>query len=124
MGPIARYTAGSNVVLGCWLVASSIIFGMPAISRWNAVLVGLVIVPIAGYNFYKADRRHPLNSTGAGLVTVLGFWLIVEPFVLRLEGLPLWHDVILGTLIASFGSYNTYIAAITGQTSSFRIATG
>ncbi|AGB34000.1 hypothetical protein C488_20897 [Natrinema pellirubrum DSM 15624] len=123
MGPIAKYTTGSNVVLGCWLIVGSFIFEMPTVSRWNAVLVGLMVVLAAGYNYDRADRRRPLSATGAVLVTVLGLWLIVEPFVLRLEGLPLWHDVILGTIIAGFGSYNAYVAAIIGQTPSFQMAT-
>nr|WP_244880106.1 hypothetical protein [Natrinema pellirubrum] len=82
-----------------------------------------MVVLAAGYNYDRADRRRPLSATGAVLVTVLGLWLIVEPFVLRLEGLPLWHDVILGTIIAGFGSYNAYVAAIIGQTPSFQMAT-
>jgi 7-keto-8-aminopelargonate synthetase-like enzyme len=51
-----------------------------------------------------------VSATGAGFVAALGLWLIVAPFVLGLEGAALWNDVVTGTLVASFGSYNAYAA--------------
>lgn len=122
MATVARFTAGGNVVLGCWLIAAPFVFGTPAISRWTDVLVGLTVALVAGYNYDRARRRRPLSAIGAVLVTVLGLWLIVEPFVFGLEGPHLWHDVVWGTIVAGLGSYSAYIATITGRTPSYQSA--
>lgn len=121
MDSIARYTAGSNVVLGCWLIAVPFIFGAQGVSRWNDVFVGLTVALAAGYNYDRAVRRRPLSVTGARLVTILGLWLIVEPFAFGLESPMVGHDVVWGTLVASFGSYNAYVAALTRRTRPLRM---
>lgn len=104
-------------------MAVPFIYGAPTISRWNDMLVGFTVALVAGYNYKKAVKSQPASTIGAGLITVLGFWLIVEPFVFGLEGAILWHDVAWGTLVASFGGYNTYVATLTEQNPSFGLAT-
>lgn len=122
MEKVARITASGNVVLGSWLLAVPFVFGTSAISRWNDVLVGLTVVLVAGHNYARVVERRPMSGAGAGLVTTFGIWLIVEPFVFGLAGAELWHDVVWGTLVASFGSYNAYIATLTGRTQPLRMA--
>lgn len=123
MGMITRITAGGNVVLGGWLIAVPFVFGATGVRRWNDVLVGLVVVLVAGYNYSRSVRRRPLSRTGAGLVTILGTWLVVEPFIFGFVGPELWHNVVWGTIVASFGSYNAYVATLVGQTQPLQMAT-
>ncbi|UHQ99271.1 SPW repeat protein (plasmid) [Natrinema zhouii] len=118
---LTKLTAGGNGVLGCWLIAAPFVFGAPAVGRWNDVLVGTAIALVAGYNYARANRRRPVSANGAGFVTILGLWLVVAPFVLGLEGLSLWNDVICGTIMASFGSYNAYVASAAGRAPPFRV---
>ncbi|MFC4989286.1 SPW repeat domain-containing protein [Saliphagus infecundisoli] len=119
MDTITEFTSGGNTVLGCWLIVASFVFNTPAVSRWHDVLVGATIALVAGYNFTRSIRRRPVNMLGAGSVTVLGCWLVVAPFVFGLESPPLWNDVISGTIVASFGSYNTYVATIADRSPPF-----
>ncbi|NUB91313.1 SPW repeat protein [Haloterrigena sp. SYSU A558-1] len=110
MDVTTKLTVGGNGVLGCWLIAAPFVLGTSAAGRWNDVIVGTAVVLVAGYNYVRAASRRPITATGAGLVAVLGLWLVVAPFVLGLEELALWNDVVSGTLVASFGSYNAYVA--------------
>lgn len=123
MSTITRYTAGINGALGGWLMATPFIYGVPGVSRWSDMLVGFTVALVAGCNYTRAGKSQPASTTGAGLITVCGFWLIVKPFVFGLEGAVLWHDVVWGTIVASFGGYNAYVAALTEQPTSFRLAT-
>ncbi|QRV14938.1 SPW repeat protein [Haloterrigena salifodinae] len=108
----AKLTAGGNGILGCWLIAAPFVLGAPAIGRWNDVVVGAVVLLVVGYNRVGTTGRHPASATGAGLVATLGLWLLLAPFVLGFEGLPLWNDVVAGTVVASFGSYDAYVSAV------------
>ena len=121
MNTITKLAAGANSALGCWLIVAPFVFNTPAVSRWHDVLVGTTIALVAGYNYARAISRRPVNMLGSGFVTVLGCWLVVAPFVFGLESPPLWNDVISGTIVASFGSYNTYVAAIADRSSPFRM---
>ena len=111
MTATTKWTAAGNGVLGCWLIAAPFVVGSPTIDRWNDVLVGATIVLVAGYNYARATGRRPTSSAGAGLVAGLGCWLVVAPFVLGLEGLALWSDVVTGTVVAGVAGYNAYVAA-------------
>ncbi|MFC6763600.1 SPW repeat domain-containing protein [Natrinema soli] len=121
MDTITKLTTGGNSAFGCWLIVAPFVFNTPAVGRWNDVLVGTTIALVAGYNYTRAIRRRPVNMLGAGFVTVLGCWLIVAPFVFGLESSPIWNDIISGTIVASFGSYNTYVATIADRSPPFRM---
>ncbi|ELZ17347.1 hypothetical protein C477_13990 [Haloterrigena salina JCM 13891] len=110
MAATTDLTAGGNGLLGCWLIVAPVVFQVPAIGRWNDVLVGATVVLLAGYNYVGAGRR-PASTTAAGIVAVLGCWLVVAPFALGLAGPALWSDVFSGTVIAGFGGHDAYVGA-------------
>ena len=112
MDATTKVTAGGNGILGGWLIAAPFVFGAPAVSRWNDVIVGTVVLLAVGYDRVGTDGRGPASATGAGLVAILGLWLLLAPFVLGFEGLPLWNDVAAGTVVTSFGSYDAYVSAV------------
>lgn len=121
MNTITKLAAGGNSAFGCWLIAAPFVLNTSAVGRWHDVLVGTAIALVAGYNYVRAISRRPVNMLGAGFVAVLGCWLVVSPFVFDLEPVPLWNDVISGTIVASFGSYNAYVAAIADRSPPFRM---
>ncbi|NUB92315.1 SPW repeat protein [Haloterrigena sp. SYSU A558-1] len=112
MHATAKLTGGGNGMLGCWLLAAPFVLGAPAVGRWNDVIVGTVVLLVVGYGRIGTDSRPPASATGAGLVAILGLWLLLAPFVLGFEGLPLWNDVVAGTVVTSFGSYDAYDASV------------
>ncbi|PSQ25915.1 hypothetical protein BRD03_12610 [Halobacteriales archaeon QS_9_68_17] len=73
---------------------------------WNDVIVGATMFLVAGYDFYRMSKG--LNVSGAaGLVTLLGVWLVVAPFAvfdMGTEGL-LWSTAASGLIAASTGAY-------------------
>ena len=123
MDATTRLAAAGNVLLGGWLIAAPFVFDASGVTRWNDVLVGAVIALIAGYNYTRVRSGRPATAIGAGFVALLGCWLVVAPFVLGLglEGPALWTDVVVGTVVASFGSYNAYAATASGRNPSVRV---
>ncbi|AEH36196.1 SPW repeat domain-containing protein [Halopiger xanaduensis] len=122
MDATTRLAAAGNCLLGCWLIVAAAVLAPSGIARWNDVLVGAAVAVLAGYNYVDVrDRRSP-SAVGACLVAVLGGWLVVAPFVLGLgRAQPaLWNDVAVGTVIASFGGYNAYVAAAADRPPSVR----
>ncbi|SFC51532.1 SPW repeat-containing protein [Halobiforma haloterrestris] len=113
MDATTRLAASGNYLLGCWLITAAFVFAASGIARWNDVLVGTVVAIVAGYNYASVRSRRPASVTGAGLIAILGCWLVVAPFALGpgLEGPALWNDVVTGTVMAGFGGYNAYVAA-------------
>ncbi|WP_222914476.1 SPW repeat protein [Natrinema sp. SYSU A 869] len=110
MDATPRLAASGNCLLGCWLITAPFVFAVAGIARWNDVLVGTAVAVVAGYNYASVRSRRPPSATGAGVVAVLGCWLVVAPFALGFEGPALWNDVVVGTVMASFGGYNAYTA--------------
>lgn len=116
----SRVTAGGNRLLGCWLIVAPFVVGAPVVGRWNDVLVGTAITAVVGYD-YVGDDERPASAAGAGFVAILGCWLVVAPFALGLEGPALWNDVVSGTVVTAFGSYDAYVAAAAERDRSVRV---
>ena len=119
MDATTRLTAGGNAALGWWLIAAPFVLGAPAVGRWNDVFTGTAVAVVAGYN-YVGDGERPASAIGAGLLAILGCWLVVAPFALGFEGPARWNDVVAGTLVAAFGGYDAYVAAAAERGPSFR----
>ncbi|MGQ3413925.1 SPW repeat domain-containing protein [Natrinema sp. LN54] len=120
MDATTRLAAGGNCLLGYWLITASFVFAASGIARWNDVLVGTAVAVVAGYNYANVRSRRPPSATGAGIVAILGCWLVIAPFALGLEGPALWNDVVAGTVIVSFGGYNAYTATAADRDPSVR----
>lgn len=79
MDAAARLAAAGNLLLGGWLIATPFVFAASGVARWNNVLVGIVVVLLASYNYTRVRSRRPAIAIGAGLVALLGCWLVVAP---------------------------------------------
>lgn len=110
MDTTTKSLAGINTILGFWLIIAPFVFEAPTSDLWNDIIVGAAIVFLAGYNYYRETDQQPMSTGSAGLNLLLGFWLIVAPFITGVSGRLLWNDVIVGILVASFAGYNTYRA--------------
>lgn len=106
-----KWVSGLVAVLGLWIAVSSFVFaGMSQASFWNNIIIGVAILLIAGYNTYRLLNERAASVASAALVTLLGLWMIVAPFVVQVT-LPmlLWSDAIAGALVAILAGYNAYV---------------
>lgn len=99
-------------LLGLWLLVEPVLFDVPVNALWNDVIVGLALIALGGYNYYRrSDERF--GSTTVGIfVALLGLWLLVTPLVLNPTpgtggaALAFWNDVVVGALVVIFGVYS------------------
>lgn len=107
---IGRITSGIAALLGAWVALSALVYGMDAAALWNNVLVGAVIFLGAGYEYYRGLTASPPSLGAAGLIALLGIWLIVAVAVLGLSGGAAWSTAISGLLVAALAGYTLYEA--------------
>lgn len=102
-----RILSGINLVLGAWLIMVPFLFGAPAAALWNDVVVGALVLALAGVRVSKPTSG---TKSASWINAAIGLWLIVAPFVLGYgTGGPMWNDVIVGVLILAFGACSAYL---------------
>jgi hypothetical protein len=104
-----------NAIAAIWVILSPFFlsFTTPAMV-WNNVIVGIIILILAGIR-----ASNPLRNVEASWVNaLLGIWLIISPFVLMTlprNPLPVWNNVILGIIVlalsigSAFSTKNTNV---------------
>lgn len=108
-----KFASGINIVLGVWLMIAPAILGYSglAVAAWNDVIVGVLIVILAGIRVGMPARYAGLSW----LNFVFGIWLVVAPFILGyLAPAPvpgvgttaMWNDIIVGILVLLFASWS------------------
>ena len=101
-----RWTSGLNAVLGIWLILAPFILGYSTLTPavWNDIVVGILIVALAGTRVSKPTRYEAASWTNAGI----GAWLIAAPFILPYSEAPalvanvqaaFWNDIIVGLIV-------------------------
>lgn len=109
----AKLLAGLASLFGAWIAASPFVYGETATGigagGWNNVIVGAAIFLIAGANFYRLMKGMNVSRAAAGLVALLGLWLVIAPFVTFTMGTGMfWSTVVSGLIVAAIGAYNAY----------------
>ena len=109
--------SGIVALVGAWVALSVVaIYDVSAAAFWNNVLVGSLVFVAAGYNYYRVVSDTPLSVGIAGLVALLGVWLIIAPAAFGMAagaGLadsPFWSTLVSGLLIGGLAGYNVYDA--------------
>lgn len=103
-----KWTVPTTGLLGLWLLTASFTFGAPGIAQWNDVLVGCVILVVAGYNYFRERMQGILSRRAAAVNGLLGVWLLVAPFMYEISDILLWNDIIVGVGVTSLAMYNIY----------------
>jgi len=110
-----KWVSAAIAVLGLWMVIEPFLFDLVASQFWNDLIVGVFLLAVGGYNYYRqADEE--LGSVGAAAVAaVIGLWLLVAPFVfgagsdvIEASVLGFWNDVVVGLLVFALGAYSAY----------------
>lgn len=88
-------------VTGLWELVSPFILGYSAITvaMWNAVIVGVVLILLAGWA--ALSQEVSTDRTLDWINAILGFWLVVSPFVLGYSAsmVALWNSAIVGIVV-------------------------
>lgn len=111
----SKLLAGLASLFGAWVAISPFVYGNAAdgiglgAAGWNNLIVGGAIFLIAGANFYRLSKERNVSRAAAGLVTLLGLWLLVAPFFTFTMGDGMfWSTVVSGLIVAAIGAYNAY----------------
>lgn len=110
----SKLLAGLASLFGAWVALSPFVYGdvadgiSLAAAGWNNVIVGTAIFLVAGANFYRLSKERNVSRAAAGLVALLGLWLLVAPFITFTMGTMFWSTVVSGLIVAAIGAYNAY----------------
>jgi len=75
-----------NVLAGLWLIVSPWMLGYASGSMnatWNSVIVGIAVVALAWLGATTS------SASPCWWNIILGIWLVISPYVLRFDGIPL-----------------------------------
>ena len=77
-----RWASGTNILIGIWLFIAPQLLGPPQRSiRWDDIIVGVVLIVLAGLRFIQPVGRFWMSWINA----CIGLWLIAAPFVFHCE---------------------------------------
>jgi hypothetical protein len=97
-----RFASSMNIVLGVWLIFSPFIIGYAGSTRalWDALIVGVAISVLAWYRTLRPTR----SLLPSWINLLLGLWLAVSPFVLRMTSIDsaMRNDITIGIGVAFF----------------------
>ncbi len=90
-----------TVVLGVWLIIAPFVITIPSmVAMWNSIIVGVIVLILSWIR-----AANPASSPGLSWINaILGLWLIVAPFVLRMASSMSfrWNDIVLGIAVIVF----------------------
>lgn len=95
--------SGINLLLGIWLIIAPFVLAYTEVdARWNDVIVGILIVLMAG------SRLMQMSVTAPSWVNViLGLWLLIAPFVMAYQSNDaFWNNILVGIAVIAFGLWS------------------
>jgi hypothetical protein len=114
-----KWVSALIALAGVWLVVEALLFDVLLLGNvWNDIIVGVALIALGGYNFFKRANEEIGSGAVAGLSALLGLWLILSPFVYDVEvagaeitsEVGFWNDVIVGLLVVGLGLLSMYQA--------------
>lgn len=114
----SKWISAIIALAGLSLLAMALLRDGQGANMWNDLIIGLALTALGGYNYYRRSNGMRANTAAAGLVALLGLWLIVAPFVYGpgegtanvMDQTGFWNDVIIGLITLLLGSYSVYEA--------------
>lgn len=106
-----RWTSGTNIAAGVWLLAAPFLLGYGAVTAavTNAIIIGLAVLGMAWYRTANPAKATGLSWTNAAL----GGWLVIAPFVLGYSATTaaVANDIIVGLIVLTLGA----VSAVAGN---------
>jgi hypothetical protein len=104
-----KIASGLNVLLGIWLFIAPFLLGYSdvAAALWNDIIVGAIVLILAGIRVWKPMHNRWLSWTNV----LLGIWLAIAPFILGYTEITaaLWNDIIVGVAIIILGAWSAIV---------------
>ena len=105
-------------LLGLWMILQAIVFDIVPAQFWNDVIVGVLLLAVGGYNYYRRSNEEIGSVVAASIAALLGLWLIAAPFMFGADAgltettndLAFWNDIVVGLLALALGAYSAYEA--------------
>lgn len=99
-------------LLGLWMILQAVLLDLTAGQFWNDVIVGVLLVVVGGYNYYRRADERLGNIGAATLAALVGLWLVAAPFVFgageTAGEAAFWNDVVVGLLALVLGAFSAY----------------
>ncbi|RDI71930.1 SPW repeat protein [Halopelagius longus] len=126
-GERGKWTSALIALAGVWMIVEPFVFDVVQSNLLNDVVVGVVLVALGGFNFYRRADEKVGYAAVAAAAALVGLWLIASPFVYGrtvptgvAPELGFWNDVVVGLLVAASGAYSAYEARETTSDSDRR----
>lgn len=121
-GEHGKWVSAVIALIGLWVFMAPFLMEVVAAHFWSDVFVGLALIALGSYNYYRRRDELLASEGAAALAALIGTWMIVAPFVFGgFEGfaeadLMFWNDVMGGLLVLALGAYSVYEARDTDVT--------
>jgi hypothetical protein len=112
-----RWASAIIALAGIWLLIEPFLLDpIIAGNRWNDIIVGLLLLALGGYNYYRRTNDRLGSTAAAGLAALIGLWLLVAPWVYGIDAgggeivteLGFWNDVIVGLVVLALGVFSVH----------------
>jgi hypothetical protein len=105
----ANATNYGTLIAGIWLIVAPFILGyVDSAAITNDVIVGILLGGLSLVRLFSNFRPSWLSWANI----VLGFWLIIAPFVLGYTlAASQWNDIIVGIVVVALGAWNEIFRA-------------
>lgn len=85
--------------VGTWVMAAPSLLGSSLELLRIDVVIGAVLVIVAGLNYRRMLANEPIHGGAVGLSLVLGLSLVVSPFYYDVSRQIFWNDILCGGLV-------------------------
>lgn len=105
-------------LLGVWLFAVAVLFDIATIQSTYAIIVGILLVIVGGYNYSRWDNNENGSESAVLIAIAASLWLILAPFLFSIPAGPttsvrnfaFWNDIIVGLIALGLSTYSAYVA--------------
>ncbi|MGQ4557165.1 SPW repeat domain-containing protein [Halobellus sp. GM3] len=111
-----KWISALIALVGLWMIAEGFLFDLTAAQLWNDAVIGLLLLAVGGYNYYRQANERFGSVGAASIAALIGLWIIVTPFVFG-DGFAAgatgaafgaWNDLLAGLITFALGAYSAY----------------
>lgn len=106
-----QWACSIAALVGVWIIVSPFVWaGLPGAFLGSNVVMGALIVILAGYTAYLASNDQPVKRYAAYIAGLAGLWVILSPFALGITNANvLFNNFVSGGVVAVLTGYSGYV---------------